>query len=80
LPGISLIGSPETHAQVYLSLTKQWIAFTLRNLAHARTRRTVMHQFQVKTLKALAGAGIEIVSPALTLVRDPAERTCKEEA
>jgi len=77
---MSRIGSPETHAQVYLSLTKQWIACTLRNLAHARTRRTVMHQLQVRTLKALAGAGIESVSTALTLVRDPAERTGKEEA
>jgi len=77
---MSLIESPDTHAQVYLSLTKHWITYTLRNLVHARTGRTVKHQLQVTTLKALAGAGIEIVSSVLTLARDPAERTWKEEA
>jgi len=59
---MSLIGSPDTHAQVYRSLTKHWIACTVRYLVHARSRRTVKHQLPVKTLKALAGAGIEIVS------------------
>lgn len=80
LPGMSLIGSPETHAQVYVSLTEHWVACTLRYVVHARSRRTVKHQLQVKTLKALATAGIEIASPALTVVRYPAERTWKEEA
>lgn len=80
LPGMSLIGSPETHAQVYVSLTEHWVACTLRYVVHARSRRTVKHQLQVKTLKALATTGIEIASPALTVVRYPAERTWKEEA
>jgi small-conductance mechanosensitive channel len=79
LPGMSLIGSPETHAQVYISLTEHWVACTLRYVVHARSRRTVKHRLQVQTLKALANAGIEIASPALTLVRYPAERTWKEE-
>lgn len=80
LPGMSLTGSPEIHAQVYVSLTEHWIAGTLRYVVHARSRRTVTHQLQAKTLKALAGAGIPISSPALTLVRYPAERTWEEEA
>lgn len=80
LPGMSLIGSPDTQTQVYVSLTEHWVACTLRYVVHARSRRTVKHQLQVQTLKALAGAGIEIASPALTLVRYPAERTWKEEA
>ncbi len=50
----------------------------MRYLVHARSKRTVRHQLQVKTLKALAS--IEIESTALILVRDPAERTWKEEA
>jgi len=79
LPGMSLIGSPETQAQVYVSLTEHWVACTLRYVVHARSRRKVKHQLQVKTLKALAAGGIEIASPALTLVRYPAERTWKEE-
>ncbi|HXH86340.1 MAG TPA: mechanosensitive ion channel family protein [Nitrospira sp.] len=79
LPGMSLIGSPETHAQVYISLTEHWVACTLRYVVHARSRRTVKHRLQIQTLKALANAGIEIASPALTLVRYPAERTWKEE-
>ena len=64
----------------YVSPTEHWIACTLRYVVHARSRRIVKHQLQVKTLKALAGAGIAIPSPALTLVRYPAERTWKEEA
>lgn len=80
LPGMSLTGSPEIHVQVYVSPTEHWIACTLRYVVHARSRRIVKHQLQVKTLKALAGAGIAIPSPALTLVRYPAERTWKEEA
>lgn len=80
LPGMSLIGSPETHAQVYVSLTEHWVACTLRYVVHARSRRTVKHQLQINTLKALANAGIAIASPALTLVRHPTERTWKEEA
>ena len=62
LPGMSLIGSPDTHAQVYRSLTNHWIACTLRYRGHARSRRTLKHQLPAKVLKALAGAGIEIVS------------------
>ncbi|MDP3596173.1 MAG: hypothetical protein Q8S75_04170, partial [Nitrospirota bacterium] len=80
LPGMSLIGSPETQAQAYISLTEHWVACTLRYVVHARSRRTVKHQLQVKALKALAAAGIEIASPALTLVRYPAARTWKEES
>jgi len=80
LPGMSLIGSPETQAQVYVSLTEHWVACTLRYVVHARSRRTVKHRLQINTLKALARAGIEIASPGLTLVRYPAERTWKEES
>jgi hypothetical protein len=72
---LSLIGSPDTHAQVYLSLTEHRIACTVRYLVHAKSRCTLKHQLQVQTLKALAGTWVEIASPALTLVRDPAERT-----
>jgi len=50
----------------------------LRYLVHARSKRSVTHQLQVKTLKALAG--IEIESTGLILARAPAERTWKEEA
>ncbi len=80
LPGMSLIGSPDTHTQVYVSLTEHWVAHTLRYVVHARSRRAVKHRLQVQTLKALAGAGITIASPALTVVRYPAERTWKEDA
>ena len=80
LPGMSLIGLPETKAQVYISLTEHWVACTLRYAVHARSRRPVKHRLQVQALKALAREGIEIASPALTLVRYPAERTWKEQA
>jgi len=40
----------------------------------------VQHRLQVQVLKALARQGIEIASPALTLVKYPAERTWKEQA
>jgi len=80
LPGLSLIGSPETQTQVFITLTEHWVACTLRYVVHARSRRTVKHELQVKSLKALASAGIEIASPGLTLLRNPAERTWKEEA
>ncbi len=79
LPGMSLVGSPETQSQVYISLTEHWVACTLRYVVHAKSRRSVKHRLQVKILKALASAGIEIASPGLTLVRYPAERTWKEE-
>lgn len=78
LPGISLIGTPDTSPQVYLSLTEHWAACTLRYVVHARSRRTVKHRLQTQVLKALAQEGIEIASPALTVVRYPAERTWKE--
>ena len=80
LPGMSLTGSSEIHAQVYVSPTEHGIACISRYVVHARSRRTVKHQLQVKTFNALAGARIALVSPALTLVRYPAERTWKEEA
>lgn len=80
LPGMSLTGSAEIQAQVYVSPTEHWIACALRYVVLARSRHTMKHQLQVKTLKALAGAGIALASPALTLVRYPAERTWKEEA
>ncbi|GKS56962.1 mechanosensitive ion channel protein MscS [Nitrospira sp.] len=80
LPGISLLGMPDTHAQVYVSLTEHWVACTARYVVPARSRRTVKHRLQVQTLKALARAGIEIASPALTVVRYPAPRTWKEDA
>jgi len=79
LPGLSLIGSPETQTQVYVSLTEHWVACTLRYVVLARSRRTVKHRLQVETLKALAKAGIEIASPGLTLMRYPTERMWKEE-
>lgn len=77
LPGLSLIGSPETQTQVYVSLTEHWVACTLRYVVQARSRRTVKHRLQVEALKALASAGIGIASPGLTLVRYPEERTWK---
>jgi len=80
LPGMSLLGTPETQPQVYLSLTEHWVACTLRYVVHARSRRTVKHRLQGQVLRALAREGIEIASPALTVVRYPAERTWKEEA
>jgi len=80
LPGLSLIGSPETQTQVYVSFTEYWVTSTLRYVVLARSRRTVKHHLQVKTLKALARVGIEIVPPGLSLMRYPAERTWKEEA
>ena len=80
LPGMSLLGMPDTHAQVYVSLTEHWVACAARYVVPARSRRTVKHRLQVETLKALAQAGIEIASPALTMVRYPAPRTWKEES
>lgn len=80
VPGMALIGSPDTHTQVYISLTEHWVACTLRYVVHARSRRTVKHRLQVQVLQALSRAGIEIASPALTVVRYPAERTWKENA
>jgi hypothetical protein len=76
---MSLAGSAETQARVYISLTEHWVACTLRYLVHAKSRRSVKHRLQVKTLKALASAGIEFASPGLILVRYPAERTRKEQ-
>jgi hypothetical protein len=78
LPDLSLIGSPETQTQIYVSLTEHWVACTLRYVVHARSRRTVKHRLQVKALKALASAGIEIAFRGLTILRHPAERTSKE--
>jgi len=51
----------------------------LRYVVHAKSGRSVKHRLQVKTLKALASAGIEFASPGLTLVPYPAERTWKEQ-
>jgi len=79
LPGMSFIESPDTGTQVFISLTEHWVACTLRYVVHARSRRTVQHRLQVQVLKALARQGIEIASPALTLVKYPAERTWKEQ-
>ncbi len=80
LPGVSLVGLPETRAQVYVSLTEHWVACTLRYIVHSRFRRTVKHQLQTQALHALARKGIEVASPALTVVRYPAERTWREES
>jgi len=80
LPGASLVGVPETRSQVYIAVTEHWIACTLRYVVHARSRRTVKHRLQTQVLKALAREGIEIASPALTVVRYPAERTWREDA
>ncbi len=79
LPGMSLIESPETQAQVYVSLTEHLVAYTLRYVVHARSRRSVKHQLQIQALKTLTAAGIEIASPALTLLRYTTGRTWKEE-
>lgn len=78
LPGMSLLESPDTIPQVYLSLTEHWAACTLRYVVHARSRRMVKHRLQSQVLKALVQQGIEIASPALTVVRYPAERIWKE--
>lgn len=78
LPGMVLLGTPETLPQVYISLTEHWIACTLRYTVHAKSRRRVKHQLQVQTLKALAQEGIEIASPALSVVRYPAPRTWEQ--
>jgi len=80
LPGASLVGVPETRPQVYIAVTEHWVACTLRYVVHARSRRTVKHRLQTQVLKALARDGIEIASPALTVVRYPAERTWRDEA
>lgn len=78
LPGCP-IGSPETQTQNFVSLTEHWVACTLRYVVLARSRRTLKHRLQIKALKALANAGIEIASPGLTILRYPAERTWKEQ-
>lgn len=78
LPGMPLLGTPETLPQVYISLTEHWVACTLRYTVHAKSRRSVKHHLQTQTLRSLAKAGIEIASPALTVVRYPAERTWRE--
>lgn len=80
LPGMPLLGTPETLPQVYISLTEHWVACTLRYTVHAKSRRTVKHQLQTQVLRALAKEGIEIASPALTVVRYPAERTWREDS
>ncbi len=79
LPGMSLIESPDTGTQVFISLTEHWVACTLRYVVQARSRRTVTHRLQVQVLKALAPRGIKIAAPALTVVKYPAERTWKEQ-
>lgn len=79
LPGLSFIGLPETQSQVYIALTEHWVACTLRYAVHARSRRTVKHLLQTRVLTALAESGVEVASPALTIVRYPAERTWKED-
>jgi small-conductance mechanosensitive channel len=79
LPGASLVGVPETRPQVYITVTEHWVACTLRYVVHARSRRTVKHRLQTQVLKALAKEGIEIASPALTVVRYPAERTWRND-
>jgi hypothetical protein len=73
LPDLSLIGSPETQTQIYVSLTEHWVACTLRYMVQARSRRPVKHRLQVKALKALASAGKKIAFPKLTILRHPAE-------
>jgi small-conductance mechanosensitive channel len=78
LLGMSLLGTPEIKPHVYRSLTEHWVACTLRYVVHARSRRTVKHRVQGQALRALAREGTEIASPALTVVRYPAERTWKE--
>ena len=79
MPGMAFIGSPQTQSHVYISMTEHWVACTLRYVVHARSRRTVKHQLQTQVLAALAAAGIEIASPALTIVRYPAERTWEKD-
>lgn len=80
LPGMPLLGTPETLPQVYISLTEDWVTCTLRYTVHARSRGTAKYHLQTQVLRALAQEGIEIASPALTVVRYPAERTWKESA
>jgi hypothetical protein len=78
LPGMSLLGIPETRPQVYLSLTEHWAACTLRYVVHARSRRAVKHRLQSQVLKALATEAIAIASPAISVVRSSSERTWRE--
>ena len=78
LPGVSFIGIPDTGTHVYISLTEHWVACTLRYVVQARARRTVKHQLQILVLKPLTQNGIEIASPALTMVKYPAERNWKD--
>lgn len=78
LPGLSFVGVPDTDTQVYVSLTEHWVACTMRYVVLARARRTMKHRLQVQVLKALTAKGIEIASPAMTLVKYPAERLWKD--
>ena len=80
LPGMSLIGSPDTHAQVYLSLTTHWIACTLRYRGHARCETHSEASITGKGAQGPGGGRYRNRVYALTLVRYPAERTWKEEA
>ncbi len=79
LPGVKLVGVPETKPQTYVSLTEHWVTLTLRYVVEARARRSVKHRLQMQVLRALAKEQIEVASPSLTLVKYPAERIWKEE-
>lgn len=78
LPGVALVGLPDVRPQTYITLTEHWMACRIRYVVEARIRRTVKHRLQTAVLSRLATENIEIASPALTVVKYPAERTWKE--
>jgi len=79
LPGMKLVGLPETNPQTYIALTEHWMLLTLLYVVEARARRVVPHRLHTQVLRALAKDHMEIASPALTLVIYPAERNWEDE-
>ncbi len=80
LPGMRLVGLPDTKPQTYISLTEHWVSLTVRYVVQARARRSIKHRLQMQVLRALTKEQIEVAAPSLTVVRYPSERTWKEEA
>lgn len=78
LPGVALVGLPDVRPQAYITLTEHWVSCRIRYVVEARVRRSVKHRLQTAALSRLASENIEIASPALTVVKYPAERTWKE--
>lgn len=78
LPGVPFVGAPSTDTHVHISLTEQWVACTWRSAVQARAWRSIIHRLQILALKALTQEGIGITSPALSMVKYPAERNWKD--